>query len=67
VWASQFHPEVDGETYLHRFKYYVEGYAATMDSEELDAQFETFQPSPETPLLMPRFLSLVFDWPSPAK
>ena len=63
VWAAQFHPELDRQTNLDRYKYYLEGYAVSLDEAELQKQFDAFDHSPETDTLMPRFLSLVFDWP----
>ena len=65
VWASQFHPELDRETNLHRFRHYLEGYATAMAPDQLEAQFARFHDSPQTPQLIPRFLRLVFDWPAP--
>lgn len=60
VWASQFHPELDREANLRRFKRYLDGYAAHMDDEELQIAFSCYRESPEASKLLGRFLTLVF-------
>ena len=61
VWASQFHPELDRESNQGRFERYVEGYAALMSPEELEATLESFRDSPEANDLLRRFLELVLE------
>jgi GMP synthase (glutamine-hydrolysing) len=60
IWASQFHPELDRESNLERFWAYMEGYASTMDEAEREAALTRFVASPETSLLLSRFLTEVF-------
>lgn len=64
IWATQFHPELNRKTNLERFRHYLDGYAGVMSAQERQARFDRFQESPETGELLPRFLSLVFDWPA---
>jgi len=61
VWASQFHPELDRETNLDRFRYYQSGYARYMTEEERDAAALSFRESPEASDLLRTFIELVFD------
>ncbi|MCP3957212.1 MAG: type 1 glutamine amidotransferase [bacterium] len=61
VWASQFHPELDREANLGRFERYLDGYAAVMSPEELEATIDGFGDSPEVNQLLKRFLGLVLD------
>ncbi len=60
VWASLFHPELDRETNLDRFRYYESGYAKYMSQEERAKAAERFRESPEVSNLLSRFLELVF-------
>jgi GMP synthase (glutamine-hydrolysing) len=60
IWATQFHPELDRDDNLERFRRYMDGYAATMSLEEREAALQDFVESPETETLLPRFLQLVF-------
>ena len=60
IWATQFHPELDRERNLGRYRHYLDGYAAAMSEEEREAAFERFRESPETERLLPAFLQLVF-------
>lgn len=55
VWATQFHPELDREANLHRYRAYIERYSPDGEGE---AAFSSL-PSPETSALLPRFLALV--------
>lgn len=59
VWATQFHPELDGETNLRRFEIYLEGYSEHLSPEEQDRAHLRFRDSPDTWKLLPRFLELV--------
>ena len=61
VWASQFHPELDRDSNKGRFERYVEGYAALMSPEQLEATLESFRDSPEANDLLRRFLDLVLE------
>ena len=61
IWASQFHPELDRDTNLGRFKRYLEGYAATMSPAEQARTLDSFHPSPEANELLKRFLDLVLE------
>lgn len=60
IWAAQFHPELDKTTNLHRFEYYLHGYAPHLSKEQRAAAMETFGESPEASTLLSRFLDLVF-------
>ena len=60
VWATQFHPELSGDENLARFKRYLEGYASIMSQDERADATSRFGASPETLVLIPRFLDLVF-------
>jgi GMP synthase (glutamine-hydrolysing) len=60
IWATQFHPELDRDDNLERFRRYMDGYAATMSPEEREAALLDFAESPESETLLPRFLELVF-------
>jgi GMP synthase (glutamine-hydrolysing) len=54
IWASQFHPELDQEANLHRYRTYIDRYKPDGGEESFNAQ-----PSPETSRLLPRFLRLL--------
>jgi GMP synthase (glutamine-hydrolysing) len=60
IWATQFHPELDARTNRARFLRYLDGYAMHMTPEERRVALERFEESPETALLLPGFLHLVF-------
>lgn len=60
IWATQFHPELSGEENWLRFQRYQKGYASVMSEEERKATASRFGESPETLILIPRFLKLVF-------
>lgn len=60
IWATQFHPELNRDDNLERFRRYIDGYAATMPAEQQARVMENFLESPETEALIPRFLALVF-------
>lgn len=60
IWASQFHPELDRDRNLGRFRNYLDGYAGAMSEQEREDAFARFGPSPETEDLLPAFLELVF-------
>ncbi len=59
IWATQFHPELTGEENRIRFSRYLSGYASVMSEEERDSTLSRFAESPETLVLIPRFLELV--------
>jgi GMP synthase (glutamine-hydrolysing) len=61
IWATQFHPELDRETNLDRYRYYLEGYSVYLDDEERSQAFARFQEGPESARLLRAFLDLVFD------
>lgn len=61
VWATQFHPELNREENLLRFRRYLNGYANMMSQAEIESTISRFRDSPETHALIPRFLNLVFD------
>jgi GMP synthase (glutamine-hydrolysing) len=54
IWASQFHPELDQEANLHRYRAYIERYEPEGGEKDLVSR-----PSPETDRLLPRFLERV--------
>ena len=60
IWATQFHPELDRETNLDRFRHYLEGYASVMDKADTARAMERFEESPETSTLLRRFFDIVF-------
>ena len=60
IWATQFHPELNREDNLGRFKIYLKGYASMLSPEELQKTLARFGDSPETETLIPKFLELVF-------
>jgi len=60
IWATQFHPELDARTNRMRFDRYLDGYAAVMSEQERQSTVERFFESPETSVLLPRFLEIVF-------
>ena len=60
IWATQFHPELSVEENLRRFRQYIDGYAGLLDEDELEETLARFRESPETDLLVPGFLDLVF-------
>ena len=61
IWASQFHPELSVEENLVRFHRYLDKYSVYKNEEELQEELSRFVPSPETLVLIPRFLELVFN------
>jgi GMP synthase (glutamine-hydrolysing) len=60
IWATQFHPELSGEENRIRFSRYLEGYASVIGEEEQKRALDRFRESPDTLVLSPRFLELVF-------
>ncbi len=62
VWATQFHPELDGQENKERFLNYLEGYGAVMSQEEQERTLDGFDESPETEELIPRFLKLISEF-----
>lgn len=60
IWATQFHPEMDGEENRRRFLRYLDGYAGHMTPRERDETLNGFQESPHTTKLIRAFLDLVF-------
>ena len=60
VWASQFHPELDGTTNRERYLFYLSGYSDHMTTEEREAALDRFQNSPHTLGLLRGFVELVF-------
>lgn len=61
IWATQFHPELDGHTNRGRYLRYLEGYAEHLSKEEQQKALENYGDSPETESLLERFVELVFD------
>jgi GMP synthase (glutamine-hydrolysing) len=59
IWATQFHPELSGEENRHRYLRYVRMYSDYLNQNGLQAILNKFNPSPETPGLIPRFLELI--------
>jgi hypothetical protein len=59
VWATQFHPELDRDTNLDRFRRYLRDYGPK-DPTQLAAAEARFGDSPESSSLLTRFLELVF-------
>jgi GMP synthase (glutamine-hydrolysing) len=61
IWATQFHPELDGHTNRGRYLRYLEGYAQHLSPEEREQALENYRDSLETEELLKRFIALVFD------
>lgn len=61
IWATQFHPELNGEENKARFINYLEGYGGFMSGEERQATLDRFEDSPETMELIPRFLKVALE------
>ncbi len=59
IWATQFHPELDLEDHLVRFRRYLHIYAHLFTEEQIQEMLDSFQPSPETEKLLPRFMEIV--------
>ncbi len=59
IWATQFHPELDLEDHLVRFRRYLHIYAHLFSEEEIQEMLDSFKPSPETEKLLPRFMEIV--------
>ncbi len=59
IWATQFHPELTVEENRQRFQRYLDLYQSLFTQQEIDDILATFQPSPETEQLLPRFLKLI--------
>jgi GMP synthase (glutamine-hydrolysing) len=62
IWATQFHPELSGEENKNRFQRYIDGYGKHLSDDEKEKVLSGFHDSPETDMLLPRFLELVQDW-----
>lgn len=60
IWATQFHPEMNREENLERFRRYIDGYATALSPAEQERAVENFVESPESEALIPRFVELVF-------
>ena len=60
IWAFQFHPELDVEANRLRFERYLKGYSQMMSEGERRATWDRFRESPQTEVLLPAFLDLVF-------
>jgi GMP synthase (glutamine-hydrolysing) len=59
IWATQFHPELDRETNLDRFRRYMADYGPERQ-EDLQEAFDRFKESPEASGLLRRFLEQIF-------
>ncbi|HEY81287.1 MAG TPA: type 1 glutamine amidotransferase [Anaerolineae bacterium] len=59
IWATQFHPELDLEDHLVRFRRYLHIYAHLFSEEQIEAMLASFKPSPEAEKLLPRFMAIV--------
>lgn len=60
VWASQFHPELDGETNRRRYMNYLDGYSGSLSEEDRRLALDRFSESPDTLGLLRRFIEVVF-------
>ena len=60
IWATQFHPELDGHANRGRYIRYLEGYAEHLSVEEQTAALDAYDDSPETEKLLEYFVELVF-------
>ncbi len=60
IWATQFHPELNKEENLGRYRLYVEAYSIHMSEREKQDAFDRFIESPHTEILISRFLNIVF-------
>lgn len=60
IWATQFHPELDGHTNKNRYLRYIEGYAEHLTDDEQAQALESYRESPETEELLKQFIQLVF-------
>lgn len=60
IWATQFHPELDGHSNRGRYLRYLEGYAEHLSPDERERALENYRDSPETGDLLKRFIKLVF-------
>lgn len=61
IWATQFHPELDGHTNRGRYLRYLEGYAQHLTEDEQKEALNNYRDSPETETLLKRFIELIFD------
>ncbi len=61
IWATQFHPELDGHTNRGRYLRYLEGYSEHLSPRERERALNNYHESPETEQLLRGFLELVFD------
>ncbi len=59
IWATQFHPELDLQDHLVRFRRYLNIYARLFTEQQIQEMLDAFKPSPETERLLPRFLELI--------
>lgn len=59
IWATQFHPELDGGTNRRRYEVYLEGYEGCLSPAERTEVISRFRESPATAGMLPRFLELV--------
>jgi len=60
IWASQFHPELDLDTNLERYRHYLPSYARHMSEAEIQKVIDGFCASPQASSLLRRFIELVF-------
>ena len=60
IWGTQFHPELNREENLARFRRYRDSYARNLSEEALEQAYQGFAASPESETLIPRFLQLIF-------
>lgn len=60
IWATQFHPELDRESHLKRFRRYEALYRRAFGEEGYRAMLARFRPSPHTEGLLRAFLEVVF-------
>lgn len=60
VWASQFHPELDGDGSRTRYRRYLANYSPELTEAEVAAAMARFEDSPEASALLGRFLRVVF-------
>ncbi len=59
IWATQFHPELDAETNLSRYRRYIDGYTEALEQSSRPLEEAKFEPSPEASRLLALFVEYV--------
>lgn len=61
TWATQFHPEMNGDDNRRRFMNYIEDYGVLFGEEDAKARLDGCRPSPEANSILRHFVRMLVD------